>query len=177
MLNENHFTKDAYEDNGRFQIHPLSSEGLEAYLSKDSYNYHFLKSKYDPALLKQVEQEYLEEREKKKMQLKNQNAINDHKNNEVPKKEDTKEQKNPPLNPNNINKNNNGKKNMGVKESTGVNKGNKKGTNTINKKNLNYHNNNNMNKGESNKNSFNPVICNIGDGRGKLKDFQQPFHS
>ena len=45
MLNENHFTKDAYEDNGRFQIHPLSQEGFEAYLSKDSYNYHYLKSK------------------------------------------------------------------------------------------------------------------------------------
>ena len=177
MLNDNHFTKDAYEDNGRFKIHPLSSEGLEAYLSKDSYNYHFLKSKYDPALLKQIEQEYLEEREKKNMQLKNQNVINDHKNNEVQNKEDTKEQKNPPLNQNNIDKNNNAMKNMGVKESTGVNKGKKKGTDTINKKNLNYHNNNNMNKGESNKNSFNPVIRNIGDGRGKLKDFQQPFHS
>ena len=91
--------------------------------------------------------------------------------------EDTKEQKNLPINPNNINKNNNAKKNMGVKESTGDNKGKKKGTNTINKKNLNYHNNNNVNKGESNKNSFKPVIRNIGDGRGKLKDFQQPFHS
>ena len=62
MLNEKHFTKEAYEDNGRFQIHPLSSEGLEAYLSKESYNYHYLKSKYDPILLKQIEDEVNEER-------------------------------------------------------------------------------------------------------------------
>ena len=69
MFNENHFTKEAYEDNGRFQIHPLSSEGLEAYLSKDSYNYHFLKSKYDPALLKQIQQEYMEEKENKMQKI------------------------------------------------------------------------------------------------------------
>jgi len=64
MLNDNHFTKEAYENNGRFQIHPLSPEGLEAYLSKDSYNYHYLKSKYDPMLIKQIEQEVTEEKEK-----------------------------------------------------------------------------------------------------------------
>ena len=73
MLNENHFTKDAYEDNGRFQIHPLSSEGLEAYLSKDSYNYHYLKSKYDPSLLKQIQDEINGEKQKK--QEENQNMI------------------------------------------------------------------------------------------------------
>ena len=73
MLNENHFTKDAYEDNGRFQIHPLSQEGFEAYLSKDSYNYHYLKSKYDPALLKQIQDEINGEKQKK--QEKNQNVI------------------------------------------------------------------------------------------------------
>ena len=64
--NEKHFTKDPFEDNGRFQIHPLSEEGLEAYLSKDSYNYHFLKSKQDPELLKQIQQEYEEEQAKQK---------------------------------------------------------------------------------------------------------------
>ena len=65
MLNENYYTKNAYEDNGRFQIHQLNSEGLEAYLSKDSYNYHYLKSKYDPAFLKEIQDEYNSEKKGK----------------------------------------------------------------------------------------------------------------
>ena len=174
MFNENHFTKEAYEDNGRFQIHPLSSEGLEAYLSKDSYNYHFLKSKYDPALLKQIQQEYMEEKENKMQKIKNQN-VDIKNNNPTQKIEDIKVQNNPPLNQNNNDIKNDVKKNMGGKECTGVNKGKKKGCNTINKKNFNH--NNNMNVGGNVKNSANPVICNIGNGRGKLKDCQQPFHS
>ena len=52
--NEKNFTEEPFEDNGRYKIHPLSSEGIENYLSKDSYNYHYLKSKYDPALFKRI---------------------------------------------------------------------------------------------------------------------------
>ena len=85
MLQENHFTKDAYEDNGRFQIHPLNSEGLEAYLSKDSYNYHYLKSKYDPALLKQIEEELKEQKI-----LNNMNPINYNINNDNNQENDKK---------------------------------------------------------------------------------------
>ena len=63
--NDKNFRTDAYENNGKFKIYPLSDEGYENYLSKDSYNYHYLKSKYDPQLLKEVEQEMKAEREKK----------------------------------------------------------------------------------------------------------------
>ena len=105
MLNDNHYTKEAYEDNGRFQIHPLSAEGFEAYLSKDSYNYHFLKSKYDPALLKEVEDEMKAKREEQnKLRNKNQNQnFDDNKIVENPKIEDIKTQNMQPLNANKAN--------------------------------------------------------------------------
>ena len=55
--NDNHFTKEPYEDNGRCKIHPLSEEGKEAYLSKDSYNYNFIRTKKNPELLKEIQEE------------------------------------------------------------------------------------------------------------------------
>lgn len=60
--NENNFEKEAYENNGKFNIYSLSAEGYENYLSKDSHNYHYLKNKYDPQLLKEVEAEMKEKR-------------------------------------------------------------------------------------------------------------------
>ena len=171
MLNDKHFTKDAYEDNGRFQIHPLNSEGLEAYLSKESYNYHYLKSKYDPILLKQIEEEVNEEKQKR--QIVNQNVIKDEKE----KKEDIKEQK--------IEKVDNNKniKNPQIKKNEQTKKENK----TIGHKQLNQKNNN-KNKSNVQKpsttqkinnigKSMNPVIINVNNDRGKLEDFQQPYHA
>ena len=170
MLNDKHFTKDAYEDNGRFQIHPLNSEGLEAYLSKESYNYHYLKSKYDPILLKQIEEEVNEEKPKRQV---NQNVIKDEKE----KKEDIKEQK--------IEKVDNNKniKNPQIKKNEQTKKENK----TIGHKQLNQKNNN-KNKSNVQKpsttqkinnigKSMNPVIINVNNDRGKLEDFQQPYHA
>ena len=170
MLNDKHFTKDAYEDNGRFQIHPLNSEGLEAYLSKESYNYHYLKSKYDPILLKQIEEEVNEEKPKRQV---NQNVIKDEKE----KKEDIKEQK--------IEKVDNNKniKNPQIKKNEQTKKENK----TIGNKQLNQKNNN-KNKSNVQKSSttqkinnigksMNPVIINVNNDRGKLEDFQQPYHA
>ena len=170
MLNDKHFTKDAYEDNGRFQIHPLNSEGLEAYLSKESYNYHYLKSKYDPILLKQIEEEVNEEKQKRQV---NQNVIKDEKE----KKEDIKEQK--------IEKVDNNKniKNPQIKKNEQTKKENK----TIGNKQLNQKNNN-KNKSNVQKpsttqkinnigKSMNPVIINVNNDRGKLEDFQQPYHA
>ena len=171
MLNDKHFTKDAYEDNGRFQIHPLNSEGLEAYLSKESYNYHYLKSKYDPILLKQIEEDVNEEKQKR--QIVNQNVIKDEKE----KKEDIKEQK--------IEKVDNNKniKNPQIKKNEQTKKENK----TIGNKQLNQKNNN-KNKSNVQKSSttqkinnigksMNPVIINVNNDRGKLEDFQQPYHA
>ena len=176
MLNEKHFTKEAYEDNGRFQIHPLSSEGLEAYLSKESYNYHYLKSKYDPILLKQIEDEVNEERQKK--QIVNENVVEKEKE----KIEDIKEQK-----VENVVSNNNIKnKKPQVKKNNQPKKGNKAlGHKQLNQKNKNINNNiksnvqpqsttqkiNNIGK------SMNPVIINVNNDRGKLEDFQQPYHA
>ena len=172
MLKDKHFTKDAYEDNGRFQIHPLNSEGLEAYLSKESYNYHYLKSKYDPILLKQIEEEVNEEKQKRQV---NQNVIKDEKE----KKEDIKEQKIEKVDNNKDIKN----KNPQIKKNEQTKKENK----TIGNKQLNQKNNN-KNKSNVQKpsttqkinnigKSMNPVIINVNNDRGKLEDFQQPYHA
>ena len=176
MLNENHFTKEAYEDNGRFQIHPLNSEGLEAYLSKDSYNYHYLKSKYDPALLKQIEEELKEERQLKIQKLNdNKNKINESNQ----KIEDIKEPKNVPstnYNEKNINSKQLPEKNSNInkdKKKKIENKGNK----NIKKKVNENIENKNVNKIGINSHVAKPVISNVKNDRGRLKDFQQPYHA
>ena len=171
MLNENHFTKDAYEDNGRFQIHPLSQEGFEAYLSKDSYNYHYLKSKYDPALLKQIQEEINGEKQKK--QEENQNVIQ----NEQEKIEDKKEQK-----VQNIEKNKTGNKKPQMKKNNQIQKGNKGLVHSQIKKQNEKIKSTNPNSSISQKinnigTSMNPVISNVTNDRGKLKNYQQPYHA
>ena len=171
MLNENHFTKDAYEDNGRFQIHPLSQEGFEAYLSKDSYNYHYLKSKYDPALLKQIQDEINGEKQKK--QEENQNVIQ----NEQEKIEDKKEQK-----VQNIEKNKTGNKKPQMKKNNQIQKGNKGLVHSQIKKQNEKIKSTNPKSSISQKinnigTSMNPVISNVTNDRGKLKDYQQPYHA
>ena len=174
MLNEKHFTKEAYEDNGRFQIHPLSSEGLEAYLSKESYNYHYLKSKYDPILLKQIEDEVNEERQKK--QIVNENVVEKEKE----KIEDIKEQK-----VENVVSNNNIKnKKPQVKKNNQPKKGNKAlGHKQLNQKNINNNIKSNVQPQSTTQKinnigkSMNPVIINVNNDRGKLEDFQQPYHA
>ena len=171
MLNENHFTKDAYEDNGRFQIHPLSQEGFEAYLSKDSYNYHYLKSKYDPALLKQIQDEINGEKQKK--QEKNQNVIQ----NEQEKIEDIKEQK-----VQNIEKNKTGNKKPQMKKNNQIQKGNKGLVHSQIKKQNEKIKSSNPKSSTTQKinnigTSMNPVISNVTNDRGKLKDYQQPYHA
>ena len=171
MLNENHFTKDAYEDNGRFQIHPLSQEGFEAYLSKDSYNYHYLKSKYDPALLKQIQDEINGEKQKK--QEENQNVIQ----NEQEKIEDIKEQK-----VQNIEKNKTGNKKPQMKKNNQIQKGNKGLVHSQIKKQNEKIKSSNPKSSITQKinnigTSMNPVISNVTNDRGKLKDYQQPYHA
>ena len=171
MLNENHFTKDAYEDNGRFQIHPLSQEGFEAYLSKDSYNYHYLKSKYDPALLKQIQEEINGEKQKK--QEENQNVIQ----NEQEKIEDKKEQK-----VQNIEKNKTGNKKPQMKKNNQIQKGNKGLVHSQIKKQNEKIKSTNPKSSISQKinnigTSMNPVISNVTNDRGKLKNYQQPYHA
>ena len=171
MLNENHFTKDAYEDNGRFQIHPLSQEGFEAYLSKDSYNYHYLKSKYDPALLKQIQDEI--NGEKLKKQEGNQNVIQ----NEQEKIEDKKEQK-----VQNIEKNKTGNKKPQLKKNNQIQKGNKGLVHSQIKKQNEKIKSSNPKSSITQKinnigTSMNPVISNVTNDRGKLKDYQQPYHA
>ena len=171
MLNENHFTKDAYEDNGRFQIHPLSQEGFEAYLSKDSYNYHYLKSKYDPSLLKQIQDEINGEKQKK--QEENQNVIQ----NEQEKIEDKKEQK-----VQNIEKNKTGNKKPQMKKNNQIQKGNKGLVHSQIKKQNEKIKSSNPKSSTTQKinnigTSMNPVISNVTNDRGKLKDYQQPYHA
>ena len=171
MLNENHFTKDAYEDNGRFQIHPLSQEGFEAYLSKDSYNYHYLKSKYDPSLLKQIQDEINGEKQKK--QEENQNVIQ----NEQEKIEDKKEQK-----VQNIEKNKTGNKKPQMKKNNQIQKGNKGLVHSQIKKQNEKIKSTNPKSSITQKinnigTSMNPVISNVTNDRGKLKNYQQPYHA
>ena len=178
MLNENYYTKNAYEDNGRFQIHPLNSEGLEAYLSKDSYNYHYLKSKYDPAFLKEIQDEYNSEKKGKlSTTTENKNII---KNEQEKKEEDIKEIKNENKENDNLGKN--------IKPLVKKNNQNKKGNNSFGNKQINKGNNNCPNNNNNAKismtqkinnigKSVNPVISNVNNDRGKLGDYQQPYHA
>ena len=175
MLKENHFTKDAYEDNGRFKIHPLSSEGLEAYLSKDSHNYHYLKSRYDPLLLKQIEDELKAEKWKKMQKKQNFEEQNIFKEN--PKSEDIKAQNNTAIKDNNKNDmQNNNKTALNKNNKIIPNKSNKKINKNI-KKNENFGYNNMNNKIGNIGHALNPVISNVKNDRGRLKDFHQPYHA
>ena len=168
MLNDNHYTKNAYEDNGRFQIHPLSPEGLEAYLSKDSYNYHYLKSKYDPELIKQIQDEVNAQKEKQIND--NQNMIEQEKKEEIKEQEKIVENKG-------VGKNKNLQgKNDQIKKSNKI-IGNKQIKKEVNKKVINNPKASNTQKINNIGRSVNPVIINVKNDRGKLQDFQQPYHA
>ena len=172
MLNENHFTKDAYEDNGRCQIHPLNSEGLEAYLSKDSYNYHFLKSKYDPSFFKQIQEELEAEKAEQKNMIENtQNTKNENEKEECIK-EQPKNISNPSNNPKQIQKKEKPVCKNTNKQKTLVNTGktNKKLNNNCQDKKMTG---NKVGKiGEA----FKPVISNVKNDRGRLQDYPKPYH-
>ena len=181
--NENNFTKDPFEDNGRFKIHPLSSEGMENYLSKDSYNYNYIKTKKNPELLKEIEKEINEENASRQKQLESKNNKNE---NEVQnKQEDLKEEK---CAQNTAQKGNKSK--------------NKKGKNVnMNKKSCGqYHSNKNKGieckYGKKNDNKRKqspgaklantiekmgkipePVISNVNNDRGKLWEYPAPYHA
>ena len=175
MINDNHFTKEAYENNGRFQIHPLSPEGLEAYLSKDSVVHHYLKSKYDPILMKQIQQEVNEEKEKNQM-LNQNNIINEQDKNEM-------EQQNQEITEKNLEKNKGNIKNKKIQNQT--KKGNnlkgykqiKQEKDSIKNSNSNVKPNTVSQKINSLGKSVTPVISNVKNDRGKLDEFQQPYHA
>ena len=65
---EKDFTKEPIENLGKFGIHPLNEDGKELYVSKDFYNYHFLRKK-DPELLKEVEEKMKKDREEELRKL------------------------------------------------------------------------------------------------------------
>jgi len=182
--NDNNFTKDPFENNGRYKIHPLSPEGMEAYLSKNSYNYNYIKTKKNPELLKEIEEEIKKEKLlKEKMENPKLENTNDNQN----KKEDLKEET----------KCTNNNKHLEI----GCNKSkNKKGN--VKKANINKNNNNSkgiVNKECNKKNEkmkrkqspgaklantigklgkvSGPVISNVNNDRGKLWEYPAPYHS
>ena len=65
---EKDFTKEPIENLGKFGIHPLNEDGKELYVSKDFYNYHFLRKK-DPELLREVEEKMKKDREEELRKL------------------------------------------------------------------------------------------------------------
>ena len=65
---EKDFTKEPIENLGKFGVHPLNEDGKELYVSKDFYNYHFLRKK-DPELLKEVEEKMKKDREEELRKL------------------------------------------------------------------------------------------------------------
>ena len=177
---------EPFEDNGRCKIHPLSSEGMEAYLSKDSYNYNYIKTKKNPELLKEIEKEIKAE-EALKQQSENKKNENDVQNKQEDLKEDIK-----------CGQNN---------KTTGGNKGNKSKNKKEKNKNMNKNSNSNCylnkNRGmmskEGNKKNNNqrkqspgnklastiekmgkvsgPVISNCDNDRGKLWEYPAPYHA
>ena len=181
--NDNHFTKDPFENNGICKIHPLSREGIEAYLSKDSYNYNFIKTKKNPELLKEIEEEIKAEKAKKN-QLENQKTEN--KKDEQNKQEDLKEDKNNAENEKTGNeKNQKGKKtNAKNKNSNSKNKNNKGVLNTKDNKKKNEGLKRKQSPGAKLANTIEkmgkvsgPVISNVNNDRGKLWEYPDPFHA
>mgnify|MGYP006873172563 CR=1 FL=1 len=188
LSNDNHFTKEPYEDNGRCKIHPLSEEGKEAYLSKDSYNYNFIRTKKNPDLLKEIQEEM-----KAESTLKNQpEKKNEEKSNEIKdKKEDLKKeekcsQNNKGSGPNKGNKSKSKKDKKPLNQKNNMN--NKANVKTAskdgNKKNEKDNLKGKQSPGSKLANTIKkmgkvapPVIRNINNDRGKLKDFSQPFHA
>ena len=180
--NEKYFTKEPYEDNGRCKIHPLSSEGVEAYLSKDSYNYNYIKTKKNPELLNDIKEEIKKEKElREKMESKNLE-------NPQKKEEDLKEEPN-----SSNNKNTSGKTCDKSKNKKGNNSKTKK-CNMLNKNNKGVINKGYNIKKENNKRKQSPgarlantiaklgkvsgpVISNVNNDRGKLWEYPAPYHS
>ena len=186
--NEKNFTEEPFEDNGRYKIHPLSSEGIENYLSKDSYNYNYIKTKKNPELLKQIEEEIKAEKALKE-KLGNQNKLKEEVINQN-KQEDIKEE-------NKISSNNNTEKGKEKNKSK-----NKKGQKAIINKNNNTHNfiNNKEKVNKEKKKNENlkrkqspgaklansiaksgkisgPVISNVNNDRGKLWEYPAPYNA
>ncbi len=186
--NDNHFTKEPYEDNGRCKIHPLSEEGKEAYLSKDSYNYNFIRTKKNPELLKEIQEEMkAEDTLKNQSEKKNEENANEIENKKDESKKDEKSSQNNKgscPNQGNKSKNKKGKKPLNQK-----NYMNSKTNAKIPNKDSNKKNEKNNSKGKQSPGSklastikkmgkvAPPVIRNINNDRGKLKDFSQPFHA
>ena len=183
--NDNYFTKEPYEDNGRCKIHPLSEEGKEAYLSKDSYNYNFIKTKKNPDLIKQIEDEIRKENELKNKKENNDQKPNDNTlNQQEDKKEENCEQtKTTKPNPKNKSKNKKGK-NANLNKNNNAYYMSSKGSKNI------------INKGGSKKNENKrkqspglklaktierigkvapPVISNVNNDRGRLRDYPLPY--
>ena len=186
--NDNYFTKEPYEDNGRCKIHPLSEEGKEAYLSKDSYNYNFIRTKKNPELLKEIQEEMKAESSlKNKSESTSEEKANESESKKGELKKDEKcSQNNKSSGPNQGNKSKNKK---GKKPLNQKNYMNNKTNEKISSKDTNKKNEIDSLKGKQPPGSklantikkmgkvSPPVIRNINNDRGKLKDFSQPFHA
>ena len=186
--NEKNFTEEPFEDNGRYKIHPLSSEGIENYLSKDSYNYNYIKTKKNPELLKQIEEEIKAEKAlKEKLEnQKNQKEENINQNKQEDLKEDKKccqnnntsngkegnKSKNKKVKKPNMNKNSNSHNYIDYKGK--VNKEKKKNDNIKRKQSPGAKLANSIAK--SGKISG-PVISNVNNDRGKLWEYPAPYHA
>ena len=181
--NDNHFTKDPFEDNGRCKVHPLSREGIEAYLSKDSYNYNFIKTKKNPELIKEIQEEIKAENAKKE-QVEKQNPEN--KINEENKQEELKEEKNNStgVKSGNDNKQKVKKANMKNKNNNSKNKISKGVINNKDNKKKNENLKRKQSPGSKLANTIGkmgkvsgPVISNVNNDRGKLWEYPNPFHA
>lgn len=172
---DNNYTKEAYESNGRYQIHPLSAEGYEAYLSKDSYNYHYLKNKWDPEILRQVQEDMEKEKKQKLLELRqkeqarvenmgpkiNEPSPTTNNYNNLPEDE--------PKVPTNIKKNNvapAGNKNKAAPKKPG---------NGVKSKGVGVGNKGNKPKIGMTGGIKGPIISNVKDSRGNLKNYPLPY--
>ena len=187
-LNDNHFTKEPYEDNGRCKIHPLNEEGKEAYLSKDSYNYNFIRTKKNPELLKEIQEEMKAESSlKNKSESNNEEKANESESKKEELKKDEKcSQNNKSSGPNqgNKSKSKKGKKPLNQKNNMNSRTNVKITSKDKNKKNEKENKKVKQSPGSKLANTIKkmgkvspPVIRNINNDRGKLKDFSQPFHA
>ena len=187
---DNAFTEKPIENNGKFGIYGMSAQGLEEYLSPNSYNYHYLSKFRDPNLMKEIEEEMKKEREEKNEkkvnfeEINQQNNINnvnlnnnnsnqnnnqyDYINKNIPYQQQQIYQEEKRINP--INQNVNYSNNVKSQNKYL----NKKPINQVKKNNMSNYNNKLINNQKKFSGNVMPKIANIKSEHGNLKNYPSP---
>ena len=164
---DNAFTEKPIENNGKFGIYGMSAQGLEEYLSPNSYNYHYLSKFRDPNLMKEIEEEMKKENLNNNNSNQNNNQY-DYINKNIPYQQQQIYQEEKRINP--INQNVNYSNNVKSQNKYL----NKKPINQVKKNNMSNYNNKLINNQKKFSGNVMPKIANIKSEHGNLKNYPSP---